>query len=155
MFLVLLCVMIAMMPMNGALASVMLPAALTTIQAEAFEGDGSLNGTLSLPSKVSKIGAEAFKDTRLYSLWTPAGLKEIGNSAFRGCTAMTLICEDGLQLESIGEWAFGYCSSLTGIDLGESLVSVGTSAFRSCISLEEIHFPASIESFGRELYHAA
>ncbi|MBO7267040.1 MAG: leucine-rich repeat protein [Bacteroidaceae bacterium] len=40
------------------------------------------------------------------------------------------------SVTSIGEWAFGYCSSLTSITLPASVTSIGTYAFFSCSSLE-------------------
>ena len=83
----LLCVLLAVLPMTNALAFSM-PAALTTIESEAFEGDKSISGTISLPSKVQSIGYEAFKDTNVFGMWIPSSIREIGSNILAGTDAM-------------------------------------------------------------------
>ncbi len=83
----LLCVLLAVLPMTNALAFSM-PAALTTIESEAFEGDKSIGGTISLPSKVQSIGYEAFKDTNVFGMWIPSSIREIGSNILAGTDAM-------------------------------------------------------------------
>ena len=50
--------------------------------------------------------------------------------------------EDVGVCESIGEYAFGYCSSLVSITIPESLKTIADYAFYECYALEEIWFNA-------------
>ena len=49
---------------------------------------------------------------------------------------------------SIGEWAFGYCSSLTSITIPNSVTSIGGSAFHGCSGLTSVTIPNSVTSIG-------
>ncbi len=95
-------------------------------------------------------------------------------NAFRGCSNLvTVIFEEGSQLESIGEYAFYNCSSLSSITIpasvtsiarntfsgcsnlatviiekGSQLESIGSSTFYGCSSLTSITIPASVTSIG-------
>ena len=48
---------------------------------------------------------------------------------------------EGIQVTSIGENAFYYCTSLTSIEIPNSVTSIGYGAFSSCTSLESITLP--------------
>ena len=50
---------------------------------------------------------------------------------------------------SIGEWAFGICSSLTSVELPSSVTTIGERAFSGCSSLTSIELPSSLTSIGR------
>ena len=49
---------------------------------------------------------------------------------------------------SIGAYAFGYCTSLTSIDIPDSVTSIGESAFQSCISLTSVNIPSGVTNIG-------
>ena len=55
---------------------------------------------------------------------------------------------DGHAVTSIGDFAFSWCGSLTGITLPDGVTSIGNSAFRSCFSLTDITLPDSVTSIG-------
>jgi len=82
------CILLALVPAAGAMAAVSLPGDLQTIEAEAFAGDSSLSGVLSLPSSVTQIGDRAFADTNLYGLNVPSGIEQIGSGILSGTGAM-------------------------------------------------------------------
>ncbi len=73
--------------------NVALPADLTAIEAEAFAGDSSLTGVLSLPDSVVTIGDAAFAETGLYALRVPAGCSHIGAEVLRGVNGGYLFLE--------------------------------------------------------------
>ena len=56
------------------------------------------------------------------------------------------------QCESIGEWAFSSCKSLTSITIPDSVTSIGNYAFRSCSSLTSITIPDSVTSIGSSAF---
>ena len=47
-------------------------------------------------------------------------------------------------LESIGSWAFSYCSELSEIQLPETLTELGSAAFYECTSLTSITIPQNV-----------
>ena len=75
-------------------------------------------------------------------------VEAIGHTAFRGCTGVQEVdFEENSILTKVDVNAFQDCSSLTGIELPESLEIVGEDAFRGCNSIEVLTIPenAAIE----------
>lgn len=62
-----------------------LPASLTTIQAEAFQGDGAIREVV-LPYGVTRIEARAFANSGLTRIYLPVTLQYIAPDAFSGCS---------------------------------------------------------------------
>ena len=59
---------------------------------------------------------------------------------------------EGSKCESIGSYAFNYCSSLTSITIPENVTSIGNSAFSSCYSLTSITIPENVTSIGNSAF---
>ena len=74
-----------------------------------------------------------------------AGGKEyiIWQFAFWYCTSLTSI-EIPDSVTSIGSYALGWCTSLTNVTIGNSVTRIGIQAFRSCTSLTSIEIPDSV-----------
>ena len=49
-------------------------------------------------------------------------------------------------------WSFGPCSSLTSIDIPNSVTSIGESAFSGCSSLTSVTIPNSVTSIGSKVF---
>ena len=62
----------------------------------------------------------------------------IGNYAFRGCSSLTSI-EIPNSVTSIGERAFYYCSGLTSVSIPNSVTSIGIEAFSGCSGLTAVN----------------
>lgn len=93
------------------------------------------------------IGGYSFVQSPLSKIVLPDSLQSIGDYAFYYCESLTEVdLPDSLQ--SIGEGAFRYCESLTEVDLPDSLQSIGNSAFAECESLTEVDLPDSLQSIG-------
>ena len=73
--------------------------------------------------------------------------ESIGDYAFNYCTRLSSITIPE-SVKSIGERAFNYCNSLTSITIPSSVTSIGSSAFFGCSSLTSITIPDSITSIG-------
>ena len=76
----------------------------------------------------------------------------IGYVAFAYCTSLTSI-ELPESVTSIDLAAFAYCTSLTAIDLPESLTSIGDYAFRNCTSLTKIEIPELVSTIGYMVFY--
>ena len=54
----------------------------------------------------------------------------------------------GATVTCIGNGAFGWCKSLTGVTIPDSVTSIGGSAFYGCTSLTSVTIPDSVTSIG-------
>ena len=52
------------------------------------------------------------------------------------------------NVTSIGEFAFGWCSGLTSVTIGNSVTSIGDDAFHWCSGLPSVTIPNSVTSIG-------
>lgn len=75
-------------------------------------------------------------------------VKSIGDYAFYGCSSLTSI-EIPNSVKSIDYCAFSDCSDLTSIEIPNSVTSVGDFAFSGCSGLTSIEIPNSVTSIGR------
>ena len=72
-----------------------------------------------------------------------------------------LCCPQGLSgsftipenVTAVGDYAFAYCGSLTGITIGGNVGSIGKYAFYSCANLEEISVPGNVKTMGENAFH--
>ena len=130
------------------LTSITIPNSVTSIDYDAFWGtawyDNQPNG-LVYAGKV----AYKYKGTMLSN--TKIALKEgtlgISGKAFYGCSSLTSI-EIPNSVTSIGDYAFRDCSGLTSITIPNSVTSIGDSAFDGCSGLTSITIPNSVTSIG-------
>ena len=103
--------------------------------ADAAAGNGAFEGTkltsVTLPANLEFIGAYAFASTpTLKTVTVPSGeLKEIGMSAFKGCSALSSISFRG-GLSVIGDSAFEG-TALTTVSFPGSITYIGVNAFKS------------------------
>jgi hypothetical protein len=76
-------------------------------------------------------------------------LARIGDSAFRHCSSLKLVCFPG-SLEVICKACFEHCTALSSLsfDSDSHLTRIGEHAFRYCSSLRTICFPSSVEVIG-------
>ena len=68
-----------------------------------------------------------------------------GLSGFDGCTSLTSIDIPNSVVE-IGEYAFSGCTGLTSIEIPNSVTRIGSSAFSVCTNLTSIEIPNSVTS---------
>ena len=88
-----------------------------------------------------------------------SGVTAIGPSAFRDCRNLKeLVLADGSNLESIGEYSFMNCTSLTAVTLPENLTKIGREAWFNCTSLTSIVFRCGkigkISEYAQVFYNA-
>jgi hypothetical protein len=75
----------------------------------------------------------------------------IGNYGFGGCTSLTAVNLTN-SITSIGSSAFSGCTGLSSIILPNLLTSIGSSAFSTCTALTSVIIPNSVTSIGSSAF---
>ena len=130
---------------------------LTKIGKEAFSGCKKLIGTLSIPNTVTEIGDNAFYGCEGLNGYLKISnkLQRIGNYVFYGCSRLIGGLTIPNSVTEIGDYAFYNCGGLNGnLTLPTNLKKIGDKAFASCSKLhcEELVLPATLESFGEDVF---
>ena len=125
-----------------------IPEGVVDIQRGAFNGCTGLNGTLSLPSTLRKLGNEGEDDNQ------DEGTDYYGG-VFQGCKNLTgnLILPDNLEM--IRGYCFSGCSGLYGeLRLPSKLRRMGVCAFSGCSGLTgSLSIPQGIIAIPSEAFH--
>lgn len=119
---------------TGTDTALVIPEKVTAIADNAFINKTAIESiTFASDTNCVKIGNSAFKGcTALTEVKLPSSLRRIGNNAFEGCSALKTLC----GMPNGGGKAFG-----------ENLVSIGESAFNSCNSLRDIiNIPSGVST---------
>lgn len=85
------------------------------------------------------------------SLTIPEGIESIPNYAFYRCVSLTEVIIPN-SVTSIGNCAFNNCTSLSSITISNSVVSLGNGVFKDCKSLKSIEIPDNVVSLGSEAF---
>jgi hypothetical protein len=101
--------------------------------------------------KLKKIEVSAFYDSpSLKRVTKMNGVRKIENHAFYGCTALSDLEFD--KLEIVGRGAFGYCESLRSINL-PYVRRIGNFAFHSCKALTDAVFGKDLFEIGGHAFN--
>ena len=145
----------------SSLTEIVIPEGVTEISAGAFEGCTSLESiVVDSNNKVydSRNNCNAIIQTESNTLFAgckntiiPESVTQIGNSAFNGCSSLTVIVIPK-SVTKIGGMAFRGCSSLTEIVIPEGVTEIVTAAFRDCLSLTKVVIPENITKIGLTVF---
>ncbi len=153
---------------------------LSEICADAFAECSSLK-SLTIPSSVSNVSAGAFANCMIEDLTMPqvfgnylafifGGINGYGDNYIIPSTLVSVTITDSnvpeyafsqcsnIQTVTIGnaavvyDNAFSYCSSLTQVNLPETLTSIGENAFYNCSSLSQIELPSSLTNIAQSVF---
>ena len=83
----------------------------------------------------------------------PNSVTSIGNDAFGACTSLTSVTIPN-SVTSIGEGAFFDCTGLTSVSMGNSVTSIGDWAFFECTGLTSVSMGNSVTSIGNDAFGA-
>lgn len=128
------------------------------------------NITTNTNYKVSSIGDQAFRYSKLKNVVIPNTIVSIGDSAFYGCEELlSLELPDSVRtierhafrlctkvesiripegVEIIEDGIFEYCYSLKEIQLPSTLTTIKDMIIQGCNSLESLEIPSSVNSLG-------
>ncbi len=142
------------------LRRVVLPDNLKSIGSEAFYGCQNITN-ITLPAALQSIGSYAFYNCyALASVNFPEGLTSIGSYAFYSNTS-GYYDEQGYYrekggalkevslpstLQTLGEYSFGYQTSLEKVVIADGLTAIGNNAFCYCTSLTELLLPQTLQT---------
>ena len=106
---------------------------------------------INIPAGVKAVGDNAFRGLqKLYDINFPKSLVHIGSGAFEDCPSLT-----GIRLSDvsyIGERAFMNCTGLKEVDLSDKISYLCNNTFTGCQSLEKICLPKSVSYIGCECF---
>jgi hypothetical protein len=110
------------------------------IVVEATGGGGSVSAPLIVHSLVDENGKFEKSNFKSITIMT----ENVGESAFHTCRDLETV--ELVGVTSIGREAFANCSSLSSINIPDSVTSLGVYAFFDCTSLTSVTIPKSIIS---------
>ena len=108
-------------------------------------------------AEIEALPDEAFNGKiGLLEITLPAGLKAIGNNAFRGCFALRNEVTIPAGVQTIGSYAFAGCRNAKfNPALPETLTAIGDYAFQNCANLYAVTLPASLQTIGAHAFEAS
>ena len=108
--------------------------------------DSTYVGALTIPATfnysgktftITEVAPYAFNGTLITSIDLPESIISLGEGAFGYCTSLTEIT-GAENLININSYAFYCCSSLTSIFIPKSVIGIGSFVFQGCTSLSEV-----------------
>ena len=144
---------------NGRAGAYEIPAGVTAIGDEAFDGCDGLTGlsVAEANAEYRGIGGAVFSKNgkrlvlcppgRAGAYEIPAGVTSIGDRAFARCRRLTSVTIPK-GVTAIGESAFYGCDGLTNVVIPAGVERIGNHVFSDCDSLSRVVIPASVTHIG-------
>ena len=107
-----------------------------------ISGTGAMEDFTSL----SKVPWNAYSSS-INKVVINNGVESVGKYAFSYCTGLTSV-EIPNSVKSIGFFAFMDCTGLTSVTIPNSVTSIGSRAFQGCTALTSATIPNSVTSIG-------
>jgi uncharacterized repeat protein (TIGR02543 family) len=130
----------------AALRSVNIPSKITVLSGRVFQNCASLS-ELDIPDAVTEIEAAAFAGSGLAAFRAKSGLA-IGKWAFEGCTGLKSADLSKAGLSEIPDSMFSGCTALESFTIPASVTKIGPSAFYNCTKIASIEIPSGVSEIG-------
>lgn len=111
-------------------------------------GDGTVE---TFDTASTTVNTHTYTDGKTEHTIAISGLTSIDDNAFGICSSLTSITI-GNGVTSIGFAAFNGCSNLTSITIPNSVTSIGNYSIRFCTSLTSVTIPDSVTSIGENAF---
>lgn len=108
--------------------------------------------SVSLPSTLTRIGANNFHGAAVASITIPANVTEIGEGAFKSADYI-INFEPVSKLTTIGDSAFA-STRFESIDLPDSVTTIGVNAFELS-DITSINLPSNLKTIGKTAFRQA
>jgi hypothetical protein len=101
---------------------------------------------------VTSIENSAFRKSKITAVTIPDTVESIGNSAFEGCVRLKSVTIKGAGLKTIGNNAFKDCKVLAKFTIPKSVTRVGKQAFMNCKKLKSITVKSKKTKFQKNAF---
>lgn len=133
------------------LTSVTIPKSVTSIGSSAFyDCTGELTVNCNIPSQT---GSSLFNGSKFSSVKIGDDVETVGDYAFYGCSTLTSVTI-GNSVKTIGENAFRQISNITSLTIGNSVTSIGKDAFCGCHGLTSVTIPNSVTTIENSAFYS-
>ena len=137
---------------NCGLTSFTIPANVSTMGQYVFQDCDELTSvTFAANSKLESLSAYVFSDCQnLHSITFAPGsaLTSVQAHGLEGMANLASIDFGDAKVTNIDNFAFRFCTSLSTVNLPETVTNVGRYAFYGCESLTELALPVAVEHIG-------
>lgn len=106
---------------------------------------------VTFSSTVTEIPAYLFYENVAMTLTDLPKVKNIGESAFEGCSKLTTL-NFGQDLETVGDRAFYNCTNVTKLTFPDAITTIGDEAFYNCSSITEVTVGSKLQSIGASAF---
>ena len=117
-----------------------------------YEGDVVIPSTVTFDGTVCNVvGIEKqafYRCEDLLSVTIPASVVSIGEFAFERCGKLLKVVFEGDGLTTMGQYVFSECTSLSKINIPNTLTKIPEASFHKCISLNNVVIPNSVADIG-------
>lgn len=138
---------------SSATFSVTIPNSVIAISGCCFSGRSKLTA-VTIGTGVQEIGNEAFRQcTALKSVSIPDNVLVLGKNCFSGDTSLTSLTI-GTGITEIPESCFCYCNKLTGVTIPGNVQKINYNAFYYCTSITSITFNSGLTEIGEQAFYS-
>ena len=113
----------------------------------------ALTGTSIITSVTKEITLNTLGDTIEESAYKDATIIKVRPNSASAYSETTILDLSSTELETIEDYAFASCTSLTEIKLPSTLTSIGQYAFSGCSNLTKINIPSNVTTLNNYAFY--